>query len=109
MIETCLRFHSLTAADIGAHSIRKGAATHLANGSTAAPSFSSICIRFSWSLGVKDPYLHYNYAMDANCGRILALLDHSSYMFAALPPHTPTPIDFAVTQNSFPSPRSVCT
>ena len=109
MIETCLRFHSLTAADIGAHSIRKGAATHLANGSTAAPSFSSICIRLSWSMGVKDRYLHYNYAMDAYCGRILALLDQNSYKFAALPPHTLSPIDFAVTQNSFPSTRSVGT
>jgi len=107
VIETCLRFHGLNASDIGAHSIRKGAATFLANGSTCGPSYSSICIRMSWSMGVQGRYLHYNYAMDAFCGRILALLDQNSYKFALLPPHTLVPIDFELTKNVFPSTRAL--
>lgn len=102
-IQNQLRLHGLSASDIGAHSIRKGAATYLANGSTASPSYSSICIRLSWSMGVKDRYLHYNYAADAYCGRILAGLDQNSTKFATLPAHTLTPLDFILTQNSFPS------
>ena len=102
-IHDILRFNGLKASDIGAHSIRKGAATFLANGSTAGPPYAAICIRMSWSMGVKDRYLHYNYASDAFCGRILAGLDQNSINFAKLPAHTLSPIDFILTRNCFPS------
>jgi hypothetical protein len=102
-IQILLQFNGLKSSDIGAHSIRKGAATFIANGSTAGPPYAAICIRLSWSMGVKDRYLHYNYATDAYCARILAGLDQNSIKFARLPAHTVIPIDFDVTRNSFPS------
>ena len=95
--------------DIGAHSIRKGAATYLANGSTYAPSYSSICLRLGWSLGVQGRYLHYNYAADAFCGRILAGLDHNSTSFSTLPPHPAHDIPTGLTRNAFPSTENIPT
>jgi len=97
----------LKPSDIGAHSIRKGAATELANGSTCSPSYPSICLRFGWSLGVQDRYIHYNYAADAYCGRILTGLDQNSTFFSILPPHSPERIPFELTRNSFSSTMNV--
>ena len=102
-----LLLHGLVPDDIGSHSIRKGAATFLANGSTSAPSYSSICIRLSWALGVQGRYLHYNYAADAYCGRILAGLPQSSVLFSTLSPHSSTPFDFQLTKHIFPSTSNI--
>jgi hypothetical protein len=58
--------------DIGAHSLRKGAASFCASGSTACPSSTSVHLRAGWSLiGVQDTYLRYESAGDSwqNCFR----------------------------------------
>jgi hypothetical protein len=41
----------ITAGDFGTHSIRKGAATFVATGTTVAPPMASICLRANWTLG----------------------------------------------------------
>tara|TARA_R110002050_G_scaffold178559_2_gene311784 strand:+ start:587 stop:2482 length:1896 start_codon:yes stop_codon:yes gene_type:complete len=102
-MEPYLVFHGLEKDDLGSHSIRKGAGTYLSNGSTAGPSYTSICIRMSWSLGnTKERYLFYNMASDAYCGRILAGLDQHSTRFALLPPHTLSPLSSELTAAVFP-------
>jgi len=107
MVAQALRLYGLKKSDIGAHSIRKGAATYLCNGGTCAPSYGSICIRLSWTMGVKDRYIQYNPAADAYCGRILSLLHQNSTQFATLPPHPASPIDFETTSLSFPATRKI--
>src|SRR3989338_483531 len=102
-----MRLFGLKKEDIGAHSIRKGAATHHCNGGTCAPLSGSISLRLSWTTGVKDRYIQYNPAADAYCGRILSLLDQNSINFATLPPHTVSPIDFEMTLLAFPSTQSI--
>ena len=103
-----MQVHGLTFEEIGAHSIRKGAGTFISNGSTASPSYTSICIRMSWSLGnTKERYLFYNYASDAYCGRILAGLDQTSVSFALLPPHPLSPIPIDVTSAIFPATKDI--
>jgi hypothetical protein len=107
MVLQAMRLHGLKKLDIGAHSIRKGAATYLCNGGTCAPSYGSICIRLSWTMGVKDRYIQYNPAADAYCGRILSLLHQNSTQFATLPAHPASPIDFETTALAFPSTRNI--
>lgn len=105
-----MQTHGLTPDEIGAHSIRKGAGTFISNGSTASPSYPSICIRMSWSLGnTKERYLFYNYASDAYCGRILAGLDQTSVFFAVLPPHSLSSIPLEITGAIFPSTKNIST
>lgn len=98
-----LTFHGTNPDDFGAHSLRKGAATFLCNGSTVSPSYSSICIRMGWSQGVQERYLKYQFAADAYCGRILCGLPQNQVEFGLLPPHTASPLDFSVTRLAFPT------
>ena len=73
-------------ADIGTHSIRKGATTFV-SGQPGGPSAMSICIRGGWSLGgVKDVYMTYQAEGDTFCGRMLALLPLLQATFASSPP-----------------------
>jgi hypothetical protein len=95
--------YGLTVDDLGAHSLRKGAGTFMSTGSTASPSYASICIRMSWSLGnTQERYLHYNHAADGYCGRILSGLPQTSVNFAVLPPHPLHPLSCEVTKLVFP-------
>lgn len=49
----------------GTHSIRKGAATVSATGSTSCPPIASICLRANWALpGVSNRYIEFEYAGD---------------------------------------------
>jgi hypothetical protein len=74
--------------DIGTHSIRKGAATFCASGSTACPSPIALHLRAGWALGgVQDTYMRYQAAGDQHVGRTVSGLPTSSVNFAALPPH----------------------
>ena len=104
-----MRLFGLKKEDIGAHSIRKGAATHHCNGGTCAPLSGSISLRLSWTTGVKDRYIQYNPAADAYCGRILSLLDQISINFSTLPPHPIKPIDFEQTLLAYPCTQNVDT
>ena len=98
-----LKSFGLVPSDLGSHSIRKGAGTLLCS-STSPPSYASICIRMSWTLGnIQERYLHYNIGADAYCGRILAGLNQSSVRFALLPPHFSTSICSTVTDTIFPA------
>lgn len=68
----------------GAHSLRKGAVSHAAGATTAAPSIISIILRAGWALkGVEDRYFKHEAAGDQYLGRILALLDPTSGTFAS--------------------------
>jgi hypothetical protein len=80
---------SLDAADIGVHSIRKGAATYCCSGTTMAPSIAAVCnCRAGWSMGqVKDIYIRYETASDHYVDRIVAGLDVLSEAIAVSPPH----------------------
>ena len=79
------------AADIGTHSICKGA-TKFISGQPGGPSAMSICIRGGWSLGgVKDVYMTYQAEGDAFCGRMLAMLPLLQATFASAPPRFNAP------------------
>lgn len=70
------------------HSIRKGAASSAASGSTMCPSIIAICRRADWSLGkVLATYLFYQAAGDQFVGRTVAQLPIDSADFGVLPPH----------------------
>ncbi|KAF0697183.1 hypothetical protein As57867_012058, partial [Aphanomyces stellatus] len=72
-----------TAAEIGTHSIRKGAATYVCSGSTSGPSVISVCLRCGWSLGhVVERYMHYEKAGDQFVGRVVAGLPLNTSGFA---------------------------
>ena len=73
--------------DIGTHSIRKGAATYCASGTTAAPGSIAISICGAWKMGtVHDTYFLYERAGDQYVGRVLAGLPRLSPDFAQTPP-----------------------
>ena len=73
--------------DIGTHSIRKGAVSHLSS-MIGGPPAASICIRAGWTMGkVRDIYMRYITCGDTFCGRCLSLLPILSTAFAASPPH----------------------
>jgi len=75
-------------AEIGVHSIRKGAATYVMNGTTSSPSLAGLCNRAGWTMGkVKDTYLQYEAAQDQYIGRIICGLNVNSYTFSASPPY----------------------
>ena len=72
---------------IGAHSLRKGAVTFAAGGSTMAPGIVSILLRAGWSLqGVENRYFKFEGAMDQFLGRVICGLPINSGNFAILPP-----------------------
>lgn len=74
-------------ADIGVHSIRKGAATYCCCGTTSAPQIAAICNRAGWTMGkVKDVYIKYGAAGDQHVGRVVAGLPVLDAKYACSPP-----------------------
>ena len=74
--------------DFGTHSIRKGAATHIATGSTACPPIASICLRANWAMpGVLNRYIKYENAGDQFVGKCVSGRNRKSKEFAASPPY----------------------
>ena len=70
--------------DVGVHSWRKGAHTHMNCGSTAGPSAAATCIRGGHSIGsTRDVYVCQEKASDEYCGRLLAGLPVERAEFAA--------------------------
>jgi hypothetical protein len=73
-------------ADLGTHSIRKGATTYLSS-QPGGPAPGSICIRAGWTLGgVKDVYIKYEQSGDMFCGRSLSMMPLLQPHFGAGPP-----------------------
>ena len=57
----------------GTHSMRKGAASHVACGITSCPPIASICIRANWCMpGVMNRYIKYKGAGDQYVGRCVS-------------------------------------
>jgi len=82
-----LERRSVDPESIGSHSMRKGASTFAASGSTACPSSTAIHLRAGWALGgVQDRYLRYESAGDMFVGRTVSGLPIDSPDFAMLPP-----------------------
>jgi hypothetical protein len=80
--------------NIGCHSVRKGAATYCASGSTVAPPIVSICLRAGWAIsGSKERYLKYENAGDQFVSRMVCGLNANSYEFAISPPYFETESD----------------
>ena len=76
-----------SSSDIGTHSIRKGAITHVA-GLPGGPSSTSICVRAGWTQGkVKDIYMKYMESGDCFVGRCLTLEPLLHVDFASSPPY----------------------
>ena len=74
-------------ADIGVHSIRKGAATYCCCGTTAAPHIAAVCNRAGWTMGkVKYVYIKYGAAGDQHVGRVVAGLPVLNAKYACSPP-----------------------
>ena len=73
---------------IGAHSARKGSATHLTAGTLNPPPLPSVAHRGEWSQGtVQDIYFNFAQPGDHYIGHMLAGLDPNSTSFRVLPPH----------------------
>jgi len=86
-VAAALARKGLAKEDIGSHSTRKGSASLVACGTTAAPSMTSGLLRGGWALpGVGDTYFHPDPASDHYIGRMLAGLDPMTANFAVLPP-----------------------
>ena len=78
----------ITPDDFGTHLIQKGAATHLATGSTASPPIASICLRANWVMpGVLNRYMRYENAGDQFAGKCVSGRSRKSKEFAASPPY----------------------
>lgn len=72
---------------IGVHSIHKGAATFVCNGTEATVSFAAVCQRAGWSMGdVKDRYIHHDAAGDNVVGRVVAGLNMHTEEFCSSAP-----------------------
>ena len=57
----------------GTHSLRKGAATHVATGSTACPPIALICLRANWAMpGVLNRYIKFEDAGDQFVGKCVS-------------------------------------
>ncbi len=69
------------------HSIRKGASTCAATGTTAGPPVASLMRRGDWSMGILDRYFKFADAGDRYLGRMLALFDVHKPTFRTLPAH----------------------
>ena len=72
--------------DLGSHSARKDAATFACCGCTAPPPFVAVCLRASWSLGVKDRYFRHDLTGDHYLGRTLCGFPILRKEFAVSPP-----------------------
>ena len=71
--------------DIGTHSVRKGASTYAASGTTACPSHTAVCVRAGWSMGnVLSVYLHYESVGDQHVGCTVAGLPWDRAEFGIL-------------------------
>ena len=69
------------------YAIRKGAATHMATGSTACPPIASICLRANWAMpGVLNRCIKYENAGDQFVGKCVSGRSRKSKEFAASPP-----------------------
>lgn len=78
----------ITADDIAAHSYRKGSRSYCQGGTTGGPSTPSILVRGGWAqAGMDKNYVRYEAAADQFIGRIVAMLDINSPLFATLFPH----------------------
>jgi hypothetical protein len=72
--------------DLGSHSCRKGAITHVSSGCTVSPPMSSICLRAGWSMGpIKDRYIHFEKAGDQFVGRCATTISSMTKEFAVSP------------------------
>ena len=70
----------------GTHSIRKGAVTLVATGSTASPPIASICLRANWAMpGVMNRYIRFEAAGDQFVGRSVSGLPRNTIDFATSP------------------------
>jgi hypothetical protein len=84
---TELRRRGLVPSDLGSHSIRKGAATFVASGSTVCPPISAIHARAGWTMGkIHDTYIHHGDAGDMYVGRTVCGLPSNTPRFATMPP-----------------------
>ena len=73
---------------LGTHSMRKGASTYGASGSTACPPSAALQLRAGWTLpGVQGSYLRYEAAGDMYVGRTVSDLPIDKPEFAVLPPN----------------------
>ena len=76
-----------TRAELGTHSIRKGAATYCC-GMVNGPTPVQVFLRAGWMVGgVKDRYLFAGGGGDQLTGRVLSGLPYNDVSFASLPPH----------------------
>ena len=71
----------------GTHSLRKGASTQAASGSTAGAPIMSLIRRGDWSTGVFDRYFKMADAGDQHAGRQVARFDVHDASFRQLPAH----------------------
>ena len=72
----------------GTHSIRKGAVTFVATGSTSCPPIASICIRANWAMpGVMNRYIKYESAGDQFVAKCVSGRSRMTKEFAASPPY----------------------
>ncbi len=68
----------------GTHSIRKGAVTHIATGTTSSPPIASICLRANWAMpGVMNRYIKHENAGDQFVGKCVSGRSRLSKEFAA--------------------------
>lgn len=82
-----LKHRGIAINELGTHSVRKGAATFCASGSTDCPAITAIQLRAGWRLeGVTGRYLRFAAAGDQHVGRTVTGLDPMSPDFAILPP-----------------------
>lgn len=82
-----LKNRGIKVEELGTHSVRKGAATFCASGSTDCPSITAIQLRAGWKLeGVTGRYLRFAAAGDQHVGRTVCGLNPMSPEFAILPP-----------------------
>lgn len=83
-----LKSRGISEKDLGTHSVRKGASSYVASGTTAGPSGIAIALRAGWTLGgVEDRYLKYQPAGDMHVGRTVCGLPIEQKEFGILPPH----------------------
>lgn len=86
-VQAELKHRGITINELGTHSVRKGAATYCASGSTDCPAITAIQLRAGWRLeGVTGRYLRFAAAGDQHVGRTVTGLDPMSPDFAILPP-----------------------
>jgi hypothetical protein len=72
--------------NFGTHSMRKGASTFVASGSTAFPPPTAVHLRAGWTLGgIQDTYFRYKSAGDMYVGRTVCGLPLDRAEFAILP------------------------